>query len=76
MILGETAVEKPVLQLNRVIAAPRERGFTAWTTPDAINTLAHEVSAFANHEADTEKPRVQIWNPQKQNMANSVGMNW
>jgi uncharacterized protein YndB with AHSA1/START domain len=36
MIPGETAVEKPVLQLNRVIAAPRERGFTAWTTLDAI----------------------------------------
>jgi hypothetical protein len=25
MILGETAVEKPVLQLNRVIAAPRDK---------------------------------------------------
>jgi uncharacterized protein YndB with AHSA1/START domain len=36
MIMSETADEKPVLQLNREIAAPRERVFTAWTTPDAI----------------------------------------
>ena len=28
--------EKPVLRLNRVIAASRERAFAAWTTPDAI----------------------------------------
>jgi uncharacterized protein YndB with AHSA1/START domain len=35
-IMSETAEEKPVLQLNRVIDAPRERAFTAWTTPDAI----------------------------------------
>jgi len=28
--------EKPVLRLNRVIAASRERVFAAWTTPDAI----------------------------------------
>ena len=34
--MSETAEEKPALQLNRVIAAPRERVFTAWTTPDAI----------------------------------------
>lgn len=34
--MSETAEEKPVLQLRRVIAAPRERVFTAWTTPDAI----------------------------------------
>jgi uncharacterized protein YndB with AHSA1/START domain len=34
--MSETAEEKPVLQLNRVIAAPRERVFAAWTTPDAI----------------------------------------
>ncbi len=34
--MSETAEEKPVLQLNRVIAAPRERVFAAWTTPDSI----------------------------------------
>jgi uncharacterized protein YndB with AHSA1/START domain len=36
MIMSETAEEKPVLQLNRVTAAARERVFTAWTTLDAI----------------------------------------
>ena len=34
--MSETAEEKPVLQLNRVTAAARERVFTAWTTLDAI----------------------------------------
>jgi Uncharacterized conserved protein len=34
--MSETAKERPVLQLNRVIAATRERVFAAWTTPDAI----------------------------------------
>jgi uncharacterized protein YndB with AHSA1/START domain len=34
--MSETAEEKPVLQLHRVIAAPRERVFAAWTTPGAI----------------------------------------
>ena len=78
MTMGETAEEKPVRQLNRVIVAPSERVFTAWTTPDTskVWSLAHEVSAFDNREANTGKPRAQIWNPQKQNMANSVGMNW
>jgi len=28
--------EKPVLRMNRVIAASRERVFAAWTTPEAI----------------------------------------
>jgi uncharacterized protein YndB with AHSA1/START domain len=28
--------EKPALQMNRVIAAPRERVFAAWTTPNDI----------------------------------------
>jgi hypothetical protein len=41
-----------------------------------LGEIAHEVSAFANREANTGKPRAQIWNPQKQNMANSAGMNW
>jgi uncharacterized protein YndB with AHSA1/START domain len=36
MIMSEAAEKKPVLQLNRVIAAPRERVFAAWTTPEAI----------------------------------------
>ena len=36
---------------------------------------AHQVSAFTNNEATTRKPRPQIWNPQKQNMASSVGTN-
>jgi len=36
MIMSEAAEEKPVLQLNRVIAAPRERVFAAWTTAEAI----------------------------------------
>jgi uncharacterized protein YndB with AHSA1/START domain len=36
MIMNETAEEKPVLQLRRVIAAPRDRVFKAWTTPEAI----------------------------------------
>jgi uncharacterized protein YndB with AHSA1/START domain len=34
--MSETAEERPVLQLNRVVAAPRERVFAAWTTPDEI----------------------------------------
>jgi uncharacterized protein YndB with AHSA1/START domain len=34
--MSETAEERPVLQLNRVIPAARERVFAAWTTPDAI----------------------------------------
>ena len=34
--MNETAEEKPVLQLRRVIAAPRDRVFNAWTTPEAI----------------------------------------
>jgi uncharacterized protein YndB with AHSA1/START domain len=34
--MSETVEEKPVLQMNRVIAAPRERVFAAWTTPDEI----------------------------------------
>jgi uncharacterized protein YndB with AHSA1/START domain len=34
--MSETIEEKPVLQMNRVIAAPRERVFAAWTTPEAI----------------------------------------
>jgi hypothetical protein len=37
--------------------------------------LAHQVSAFTSNEATTRKPRPQIWNPQKQNMASSVGTN-
>jgi uncharacterized protein YndB with AHSA1/START domain len=36
MIMNETAEEKPVLHLSRFIAAPRDRVFTAWTTPEAI----------------------------------------
>ena len=36
MITSETAEEMPVLRLKRVIAAPCERVFAAWTTPDAI----------------------------------------
>jgi uncharacterized protein YndB with AHSA1/START domain len=36
MIMIETAEENPLLQLSRLIAAPRERVFTAWTTPEAI----------------------------------------
>jgi uncharacterized protein YndB with AHSA1/START domain len=36
MIMNETVEEKPVLQLHRLIAAPRERVFTAWTAPEAI----------------------------------------
>ena len=34
--MSEAAEEKPVLQLNRVIPAARERVFAAWTTPEAI----------------------------------------
>jgi uncharacterized protein YndB with AHSA1/START domain len=34
--MSEAAEEKPVLQLNRVIPASRERVFAAWTTPEAI----------------------------------------
>jgi uncharacterized protein YndB with AHSA1/START domain len=34
--MSETAEERPLLQLSRVVAAPRERVFAAWTTPDAI----------------------------------------
>jgi uncharacterized protein YndB with AHSA1/START domain len=34
--MSETAEERPVLRLNRVVAAPRERVFAAWTTPDEI----------------------------------------
>jgi uncharacterized protein YndB with AHSA1/START domain len=36
MIMNETTEEKPVLQLSRFIAAPRDRVFAAWTTPEAI----------------------------------------
>jgi len=36
MITSESGEEGPVLRLNRVIAAPPERVFAAWTTPDAI----------------------------------------
>jgi uncharacterized protein YndB with AHSA1/START domain len=36
MIISETAEEMPVLQLKRVMAAPPERVFAVWTTPDAI----------------------------------------
>jgi uncharacterized protein YndB with AHSA1/START domain len=35
-IMGETVEVRPVLQLNRVIAASRERVFAAWTTPEEI----------------------------------------
>ena len=34
--MSEAAEEKPVLQLNRIIPASRERVFAAWTTPEAI----------------------------------------
>ena len=34
--MSEAAEEKPLLQLNRIIAAPRERVFAAWTTAEAI----------------------------------------
>jgi uncharacterized protein YndB with AHSA1/START domain len=34
--MSETAEERPLLQLSRVVASPRERVFAAWTTPDAI----------------------------------------
>jgi uncharacterized protein YndB with AHSA1/START domain len=34
--MNETAEEKPILKLNRVIPASRERVFTAWTTPEAV----------------------------------------
>ena len=34
--MSETAEERPVLQLNRIIGATRERVFVAWTTADAI----------------------------------------
>jgi uncharacterized protein YndB with AHSA1/START domain len=34
--MSEPTAEKPVLQMNRVIAAPRERVFAAWTTPNDI----------------------------------------
>jgi uncharacterized protein YndB with AHSA1/START domain len=34
--MSETAEERPLLQMSRVVAAPRERVFAAWTTPDAI----------------------------------------
>jgi uncharacterized protein YndB with AHSA1/START domain len=34
--MSETAEQKPLLQLSRVVAAPRERVFAAWTTPDGI----------------------------------------
>jgi uncharacterized protein YndB with AHSA1/START domain len=34
--MSETAEERPLLQLSRVVAAPRERVFTAWTSPGAI----------------------------------------
>ena len=34
--MSETAEERPILQLNRVVPAARERVFSAWTTPDAI----------------------------------------
>jgi uncharacterized protein YndB with AHSA1/START domain len=36
MIMIETAEENPVLHLSRVFAAPRERVFAAWTSPEAI----------------------------------------
>jgi uncharacterized protein YndB with AHSA1/START domain len=36
MTMNETAEENPVLHLSRFIAAPRDRVFTAWTTPEAI----------------------------------------
>jgi uncharacterized protein YndB with AHSA1/START domain len=36
MIMNETAEEKPLLRLSRLIAAPRDRVFAAWTTPEAI----------------------------------------
>ena len=36
MITSESGEEGPVLRLNRVIAAPPERVYAAWTTPDAI----------------------------------------
>ena len=34
--MSEAASEEPVLQLNRIIPASRERVFAAWTTPEAI----------------------------------------
>jgi uncharacterized protein YndB with AHSA1/START domain len=34
--MSEAAEEKPVLQLNRIVPASRERVFAAWTTPEAI----------------------------------------
>jgi uncharacterized protein YndB with AHSA1/START domain len=34
--MSEAASEKPVLQLNRIIPASRERVFAAWTKPEAI----------------------------------------
>jgi uncharacterized protein YndB with AHSA1/START domain len=34
--MSEAAEEKPVLQISRVIAAPRERVFAAWTSPEEI----------------------------------------
>ena len=34
--MSEAAEEKPVLQLDRIIPASRERVFAAWTTPEAI----------------------------------------
>jgi uncharacterized protein YndB with AHSA1/START domain len=35
-MMDKAVEEKPVLQMNRVIAAPCERVFAAWTTPEAI----------------------------------------
>jgi hypothetical protein len=34
--MSEPGEDKAVLQLRRVIAAPRERVFAAWTTPSDI----------------------------------------
>jgi uncharacterized protein YndB with AHSA1/START domain len=34
--MSEAAEAKPVLQLNRIIPASRERVFAAWTKPEAV----------------------------------------